>query len=270
MGTLRKLSFALLLLCSSTAALAQFLGYVGLQTTYTRILNASSTTGRTLVNANIGSSYHTFTYCLSTASTAVQIIVEESPDGDPSHFTQISPVSEFPWQAINSNNCGTVRVGGYYSVLAFNVLFLTGGTITAWYTSTAGPTDLYAPAVNSSGATSPVQCDQSLVVTGIAPSTNTLLVPSNANQGIYVCGGTISFDGAVNRGDVALFVGTGTTCPTPAFAAARKTTNTTTRRQGVTPFAAPAKPQGRPPTLDRKSTRLNSSHEFVSRMPSSA
>ena len=42
-------------------------------------------------------------------------------------------------------------------------------------------------------------------------------------------------------------------------------------------FRMPARRKRRPelkpsdiPTLDRKSTRLNSSHEFVSRMPSSA
>lgn len=240
-------------------AQAQFNGYVGLQTVMTPVLTNSSATGRTLVNANIGASYHTFTYCLSTPSTAIQLIVEQSANGQPGTFAQVSPISEFPWQAINGNNCGVIRVGGYYSVLALNVLLLSGGTITAWYTGTAGPTDIFPPAVNSSGGTSPIECDQSATFQGLAPSAIYELVPGNPNQGIYVCGGLVSFNSATTSGSLSLAVGTTTNC-----GGITQNLSSTTRRPGQHAPAAPvrrsltrgfpAKPAGRPPALTAGAT----------------
>ena len=239
---MRKL-FAVIALLMPLSVQAQFNGYVGLQTVMTPVVINSSTAGRYQVNANIGASYHTITYCLSTASTAVQLILEESPDGQAGHFTQVSPISEFPWQAINGNNCGVLRVGGYYSVLAVNVLFLSGGTISAWYSGTAGPTDIFPPAVNSSGGTSPIVCDQSLVFSGLAPSGVYQLVPGNANQGIYVCGGIVSFSAATTAGQLQLAVGSSACGGIGPITASRRP------RAAAVPFSSPAKPNGRPPAL---------------------
>lgn len=243
---MRKL-FAVIALLIPLSAEAQFNGYVGLQTVMTPVVINSSTAGRFQVNANIGASYHTITYCLSTPSTAVQLILEESPDGQAGHFTQVSPISEFPWQAINGNNCGVLRVGGYYSVLAVNVLLLSGGTFSAWYTGTAGPTDIFPPAVNSSGGTSPIECDQTLVFSGLAPSGVYQLVPGNPNQGIYVCGGIVSFNAATTAGQLQLAVGS------TACGGIGPITASTPRRPrapaAVVPFSTPAKPNGRPPAL---------------------
>lgn len=245
---MRKL-VALVTLLLPVAAEAQFNGYVGLQTVMVPVVLNTASTGRFKVNANIGSSYHTLTYCLSTPSTALQLIVEQSPDGQDAHFTQVSPISEFPWQAINNNSCGVIRVGGYYSILAVNVLLLSGGTISIWYTGTAGPTDIYPPAVNSSGGTSPAECDQSLVFSQLAPGAVYQLVTGNPNQGIYICGGTLSFDGATSSGSIQMQVG-GTNCGgiTQASLPLKRHIG-----KGVTvtqaPRFPPAKPAGRPPAL---------------------
>lgn len=229
-------------ICCVSSAWAQFNGYVGLQTVYTPVILNTTVTGRTTVNANIGASYHTFTYCLSTPTTAIQLFIEESPNGQPGSFTQISPISEFPWQAINGNNCGIIRVGGYYSVLAVNIILLSGGTASVWYTATAGPTDIFPPAVNSSGGTSPVACDQTVVFTALAPSATYELVRGNPNQGIYVCGGVISFSAATTPGSVDLSTGN-VGCGGPVLAARRPG-----RRVAIAP-RTPAKPNGRPPSF---------------------
>jgi hypothetical protein len=207
----------LILAASAHLCFAQFLGYVGLQTTYNRVLNNSTAQGRTLVNVNIGASFHTFTYCLGGgAATNVQVFVEESPDGQTDHFTQISPTVGFPKQQSNGNNCGIIRVGGYYSVLAFNVQTLVGGTpspnISVWYTATAGPTDVYPPAVGSNGGASLVQCDETVTSSAIPPGTILQLIPQSPAGSVFVCGGTISFSGATTAGEIDLLLGGGVNC----------------------------------------------------------
>lgn len=226
---------------------AQFNGYVGLQTVMVPVVQNSSATGRFRVNSNIGASYHTFTYCLSTPATALQLIVEQSPDGQDAHFTQVSPISEFPWQAINSNNCGIIRVGGYYSVMAINVLLLTGGTLSVWYSATAGPTDIFPPAVNSSGGTSPIACDQSIAINQLAAGGTYQLVPGNPNQGIYVCGGTLSFDAATTAGSEELVVANAN-CGGISLTTAARPRVARPRLSGPQ-VRTPAKPAGRPPAL---------------------
>ena len=207
MAKLRALLFVLL----AASAQAQFTGYVGLQTVHTRILNNSSTTGRTLINANIGASYHVVTFCTTTATTSVKVFLEESPDGDPTHFTQITPVSSAgpPFTTpSNGNLCTIIRAGGYFSVLAINVAELAGGAISAWYDATAGPADVFPPAVNSVGSASPVQCDRTAVFQGLAPGATYLLVKGDLTQNIYVCGGTISFQAATTAGAIDLYQST--------------------------------------------------------------
>lgn len=202
----------LFLLALLDCAHAQFIGFVSLQSEAVQILNASSSTGRTVANANIGASTHLFTYCFSNTVTSLQVIVEGSFDGVSTHFAQLSPVSGFVPQVVNGNNCGVIRVGGYYNVLAFNVLTLVGGNISVWYSSAGGPIDIFPPWVNSNGAASGVQCDQSATFTAIAQSTTTKLLNGNANQTIYICGGILSFAAATTAGTISFLVGTGATC----------------------------------------------------------
>lgn len=212
MGVRKFFGALLLLVALSIPSAAQFLGYVVLQTAGAQLLNASSATGRTVVNANIGAASHTFTYCVSNTVTAVQVLVEESFDGVSTHFAQISPVYGFVPQAINGNACAVIRVGGYYNILAFNVLTLTGGTISVWYSGAGGPIDVFPPVVNSNGGASGVQCDQSATFTALAQSTTTKLLNGNANQTIYICGGILSFNAATTAGAISFLVGTGAAC----------------------------------------------------------
>jgi len=210
---LKKLSFVLILV--ATAAQAQFIGYVGLQTQTTRVLNASTTIGRTRVNANIGASFHVFTYCASPTVTSLLLYIEESPDGLDSHFTEISPTFGLPATAINTNPCAIIRVGGYYAVLAVHVATLTGGTLSVWYSATAGPADVFTPAVSSTGGASTVLCDRSGTLNALAPNTIYQLEPGNVNQSIYVCGGSLSFNGTVTAGEIQLVWGPGANCGGP-------------------------------------------------------
>lgn len=197
---------SLFLVLLAASAHAQFVGYVGLQTNYTRVINAATTTGRTQVNTNTGASFHTFTYCVSPG-TAMRLIIEESPDGATSHFTQISPAYTAPTNFVNGNACGIIRVGGYYSVLAVNILQISAGNVTVWYTSTAGPSDVFAPAVNSSGGFSPVQCDLTTTSSALAPGGTYTMVLGIQGEAIYVCGAFISFNAATTAGAIELLPG---------------------------------------------------------------
>jgi hypothetical protein len=208
---MKKFAAALIFLLAASAARAQFIGYVGLQTTYTRVINASTTTGRTLVNTNIGASFHTFTYCASSSTGTLQLFIEESPDGASNHFTQISATYGLPNNAVNGNECAVIRVGGYYSVLAVNVVVLTGGNLSVWYSATAGPADLYPPSVNTEGGASAVQCDQRTTLDNLVPG-NYQVVVGKQFQSIYVCGGTLSFNAAPTAGEIYLLWGTTATC----------------------------------------------------------
>jgi hypothetical protein len=234
---------------------AQFLGYVGLQTNFTRVVNVGQSPGRTRVNANIGASTHTFTYCVLGGGTATQVVdlqlfVEESPDGSDATFTQISPTYSFP-QSSNGNSCGIIQLGGYYSVLAVNIALIDcfgsppvpcttpGVGVSVWYTGTAGPIDVFPPNVNSTGGASGVQCDRSFTLTSVPPGTSTELLVGNPHQAIYVCGGTISFSGATTAGFITLLSADGgAACnPVPITSLAALKAKPV-RRQTVVPLIA--------------------------------
>lgn len=177
------------------AAQAQFQGYVGLQTNQVQVLNASTATGRTVINANTGAGSSVITYC--TTATALQIIAEGSPDGVSTHYIPVSTIYGVP-SAINGNACGSIQFGGYYPAIAVNVLSISGGNVSVWYSGIAGPGPFTPPASNSFGGTSNVLCDQTHSVNLTAGGgTAALLIPNSyLITKTYVCGVFISFSAA--------------------------------------------------------------------------
>ena len=226
-----------MILFFSFAAHAQFIGYVGLQTNYTKVVT-TSVIGRFPVNANIGASYHTFTYCVPNAVATLELFIAETPDGNANNDVQISPIYSFPtgFTSSGSQRCGIMRVGGYYSVLAVHIFVLTGGSVTVWYTSTAGPVDVNPPFVGSGGATSGVECDQSITFTDIPTGTTQVVLNTPPFQATYICGGTISFGSNTTRGAIFLTADTAPSLPTDCPAL----TPSISRRRPATP-ATPKK-----------------------------
>jgi len=167
-------------------------------------------TGRVVPAANdligAGSSYWTF----CTSATSLSVIAEESPDNIAGHNVPISVTYGVPAQ-VNGNACAVIPAGGLFGYPAFNVLAIAGGTITVWYSGSTGVVSTIPPAANSTGATTPTQCDTT-IATNAPPSATTELLVGTAVQSVYVCAGQYSFNGAPSAGLISLVYGTGPTC----------------------------------------------------------
>jgi len=157
------------------------------------LLLNSSATGRVIPAPNdlIGAGASYWTYCSN--ATSLQVIAEESPDNV--HFVPVSAIYGPPL-ALNGVTCGVIQVGGLFGYPAFNVLLISGGTISVWYSGTTGVVSTFPPATNSSGATAPVICDNTTGVTQTAGTTVALASPINRNQKVVICSMTLSFPGA--------------------------------------------------------------------------
>jgi hypothetical protein len=183
------------------------------QSTVVQLLNNSSATGRVVPSANdlIGAGASYWTYC--TTATSLSVIAEESPDNVSAHFVPVSVTYGVP-VTINGNPCAVIQAGGLFAYPSFNVLSIAGGTISVWYSASTGVVSTLPPATNSSGATTPVQCDstQGAAAVGAAQAR---IITGAAGKRIYVCGGTFSLQAApTGLGSVALVTGTGSNCGT--------------------------------------------------------
>jgi hypothetical protein len=181
-------------------------------TTIVQLLNASTSTGRTVVGFNdlIGAGAHYFTYC--TTASFLQIIAEESPDNVSGHFVPISTVYGVP-SAINGNPCAVIQVGGMYGYPAVNVLGISGGSVSVWYSGTVGIVSAFPPASSSQGAGTIAQCDHTIAALASSGVTNELII-GTSTQSIHVCDFTISFSGAPSAAQPGLIDGTNSTCTT--------------------------------------------------------
>jgi hypothetical protein len=204
---MKKVYTAFLFVLLSLSAQAQR------QTTVVQVTGPVSSPGRHIPPANdlIGAAASYWTYC--TTATSLQVIAEESPDSIPAHYVPLSPVYGVP-TSVNGNSCGLIQAGGLYGYPAFNILSISGGTITIWYSATVGAVSTFPPANSSSGATSLPVCDQQALATASSGSTS-LVITGASGQSIHICGWTLSFPGAAVTGNAILIdATTGTSCAT--------------------------------------------------------
>jgi hypothetical protein len=181
------------------------------QSTVVQLLNNSSAVGRVVPSANdlIGAGASYWTYC--TTATSLAVIAEESPDNNSLHYVAISPTYGIP-SSINGNSCGLIQAGGLFGYPAFNVLAISGGVISVWYSASTGVVSSFPPAFNSSGATAPAQCDQTAFANTASGTAVSLISGTNGEQ-IHVCGFTLSFVGSSgNTGFASLTFGVSSTC----------------------------------------------------------
>ena len=209
MNRLRTLAIVLssILLSLAICANGQNAGQTGTQTITIQLANNSSATGRIVVPAKalIGAGAHYFTYC--TSASGFSGIAEQSPDGNTSHFVPMSTVYGVPPATINGNPCAVVPMGGYFDHPAFNVLSVSGGTFSLWYSASTGPVPIFPTAASSSGAATPPVCDQAA---GVNASGLVLAAPGNSGVSIHICSITVSFQAAPGgSGGFSLISGTG-------------------------------------------------------------
>jgi len=165
-------------------------------------------------NDLIGAGASYWTYCVTSGVSSLQLVAEESPDGNSAHTVPVSVVYGIPI-SINGNLCAVIQAGGLFAYPDLNVLAISGGTISIWYSASTGITSTFPPAANSSGATTPIVCDKNLVNAGGLGTTTVILISSSsiAGQRIYVCGMTLSFTATPSgNGFMFLYYGTGSTC----------------------------------------------------------
>ena len=207
------------LVLTAASAHAQFIGFVGLQTTSVKAFNNQTTTAVSATFPNIGASSHILSFC-ATGTTSVQLVLEGSQDL--TTWFPISAPNGIPSVTATSGCAGVVgliQAGGYYQGVRARITLLTGGTpvVNAWYSSTNGPVSVFTPALQDSlggliggVGVSPTICSRGSF-SSVANGATTSLASSSAAT--YVCDITITFGGAVTAsGTVNFFYATNIAC----------------------------------------------------------
>jgi hypothetical protein len=199
---MRKLFTIISLMCAlALGAQAQFLGYVGGQSTTTKALNAVTASGASGVMENVGQAAHYLTYCIAGGNAnSVGIQIEGSEDG-----TTYNPISS---QGNDTSGCAQLTAAGYFPAIRVNLVTFSapgGVSLTAYYSGVAMP--ISQP---------PVQCPKTVIanIATQSTATNFLEVSHSGNTHIYVCGLDWSYAAAPSTSAFELVYGTGTNCGT--------------------------------------------------------
>jgi hypothetical protein len=100
-----------------------------------------------------------------------------------------------------------------YGYPAINVLSISGGSVSVWYSATGQIVNAFPPAQNSQGASTIPSCDKAFT-TLLGQNTTFQLITGTSTQSIHICGFTVSFSGATSNGGLTLESGTGSLCAT--------------------------------------------------------
>lgn len=140
------------------------------------------------------------------------IDLEWSPTGNAPFYPLIIANYSNDTTCAGGNPPGHVlQLGGYFPNVRSTVT-RSAGSVSAWYTASASPISFFPAAMNSNGATSPVQCDKTVTGTGAAGYTAIVTDAGFATRGVNVCGFTISFEGATSANTLGIQLGGGLTC----------------------------------------------------------
>jgi hypothetical protein len=200
---MRKVIFTIVLFVAAVAH-AQFIGFTSLQTTAQTAFTNQCTSAASAPFNNIGQSAHFLTIC-PIGSFNGTVSLEASQDGtfsNPAVLVQSQP---------GITQCRVVQAGGYYSTVRARLLGCTLGSVNVFYTGIAGPLPTNPASVNTTGPSSPPQCDIGASQNVATATSNVTLYtpPQQANYvpHAFVCQATISFNGATTAGTIQLFSG---------------------------------------------------------------
>jgi hypothetical protein len=212
-----------LLLGCVLAAHGQNAGVVGVQAQMIQVFTAQSTnkssggiwqcgisTSTCPVFQDIGQGLSVLFFC--GASTATYTI---DFDFQPVGQTAFKTITQASY--VSDSSCHTLQLGGYFPNLR-STLSISAGNVSAWYSGSSAPISFAAPAVGSNGATSPISCDQPIVMqvgTGVTSS----LLSSTFTAGTItaICSMTVSFSTATTGGNIQLFWAGNNTCSVGTF-----------------------------------------------------
>jgi hypothetical protein len=211
--TMRRFLALSLLLLAPLAASAQFIGYVGGQTTQQKVFTNQAANGSSITLTNLGQAAHFLTFCDTAFGGTISLVA--SPDGT---FSQPITLATASFGATNAfdTGCHILQAGGYFPTLRVVVSNFRTGSVSAWYSAISMPIGFEPPALNSSGPASPIACDLH-TTGGLGPGVNGIIVgtpPLAATSRIYICQMTISFNGATSAGEVTLSESTDAGCLT--------------------------------------------------------
>lgn len=191
---------------------AQNSGVVGIYTKQVGVFTAQSTTKSSPIFPDGGFGCNSLNY--QTASFSGTITIEWSPTGIAPFYviTQASYPSPITDTAYHQ-----LPVSGYFPNMRSTVT-PTAGSLSAWYTASAGPCPLISPGLGTNGASSPINCDRDaiqLVLNGVATNIGGI-GPVLSGDAIIICGFTISFNGATAGGTASIIWTGNFSCGAPS------------------------------------------------------
>ncbi len=188
---------------------AQNAGTVGIQAILQPVFTAQGATASSKLFQDIGQGANILRYCDTNFQGTIDL--EWSPTGVAPFFA----LATASWIGQNDNSCHTLTVNGYFPNMR-STLTWTAGTVNAWYSASSGPVGYAAPAVNSSGPVSPVQCDIGGQGT-FAPNITSDLLGVFPGLTDYICEMTVSFSAAPTAGTLTLGYAPTSACTSPVL-----------------------------------------------------
>jgi hypothetical protein len=190
--------FLILMIAAATQAHGQTSGTVGLYTRQITVFTAQATSTHSAIFPDFGYAANYLTYCTSGFGGTIDL--EWSPNPLTTAYITLAQAS---YGLIgNDTNCHTLQAGGYYPNMRSTVT-RTAGSVSAWYTASAGPVSYVAAGIGSNGPSSPITCDQSTTFFGIlsgGTGGGPAIEPLQTGDTVVICGFQWSFNGATSAG----------------------------------------------------------------------
>jgi len=194
-------------LCACTHA--QTNGTVGILAQQSPVFNAITNTTSSKVFKDIGQGLNVLFVCNNLFSGTIAL--EWAPQGSSTYYTLTKATYSV------DSNCHSLTAPGYWPNLRATATFSSTGVgenVSAWYSAVSGPISFTPAALTSNGPGAPVTCDQntSASISSTGSAAFTTISPINSGDTVYICGFSISFNGATAAGTVTVGYGTSNAC----------------------------------------------------------
>jgi hypothetical protein len=201
----RRLIFCfLVILLVATASHAQNAGNVGIYTREVSVFTAQASGTSSVILPDFGFASQSLFVC-NTGFTGTIDLEWSPPIPGSQTFGPFYPLILATYS--NDSACHTLQLGGYFPNLR-STMTRGAGLLSAWYTASAAPISYFPSGLGSNGASSPIQCDQSVGASVIGTGSYASLIASNT-RGFAICGFTVSFNGATSTQTDGVQVGFG-------------------------------------------------------------
>jgi hypothetical protein len=195
---------------------AQNAGTVGIYTKQISVFTAQTVKVSSPIFPDFGFAANFLTYC--TTGFTGTIDLEWNPTGAIPYTAVVLVQATYP-TATPDTACHTMQVGGYFPNMRSTVIPTvdgSSGSVSAWYTASAGPIPLFSAGIGSNGPSSPILCDRNTTSSQTSGGTSTIgfIAPIASGDAVVICGFTVSFNGATSAGTVSIEWASSTTACT--------------------------------------------------------